>query len=142
MRQWEQLETYLFDCDVLGRTFRSTDIADDLGVSRAKASRLIKSYLSAQTSPKASTLFVLTRTGRTTQAVWHVGERAADARKLGAQHADDVRRRFERFVEPTLQVIAEHNPRALPAAQAVAKGIEASTEMLVAILGGDHDALV
>jgi len=66
--------------------------------------------------------------------MWHVGERALDARGLGSQWVDDAKRRIARYIEPSLKRIAEKNPRALPAADAVAKGIEASLELMAALM--------
>lgn len=136
MYNWEKFEEYLFERDLLGEEFNSVAVAEDLGVSRKTASNLIQDYLEAQIRPTSRTLFVLHRVPRTRtkSAMWHVGERSADGRALGSQWADDAKRRLERMIAPTLQRIAEKNPRALPAAQAVAKGIEASVELMTALL--------
>lgn len=134
MKQWEEFEEYLFEIHALGLDFNSKAVAHDLGISNKKASAYIQSYLSAQTNKKARTLFVLTRKGRTARAMWHVGARTVDARQLGRQTADDFKTRLLRYVEPTLNRIAQKNPRALPAANAVAKAMEASVELLVAML--------
>lgn len=137
MSLWEDLEEYLFDLGALDVEFNSAALAEDMGVGRAKASRMIQAYLDAQTAKNPRTLFVLTRKGRTSKAMWHVGVRSADARNLSRQTVDDYKRRLDRFVQPTLQRIAEKNPRALPAAKAVMKSIEAQIEFMEAMLIGD-----
>lgn len=139
MTKWEQFEEYLFERDLLGEEFNAAAVAEDLGISTAAAGSYIQCYLGAQTRPKSTTLFILRRlTGtRTKSAMWHVGERALDARGVGGQWANDARRRLTRFTEPTLRRIAEKNPRALRAAEAVAKGIEASVELMAALLEDD-----
>jgi len=134
MALWEDFEEYLFDQGATDTEFNSVAVAEDLGISRAKASQMIQSYLDAQVAKEPRTLFVLTRKGRTSKAVWHVGVRAADARHLSRQTVDDYQRRLDRFVGPTLQRIAERNPRALPAAKAVMKSIEAQVEFMEAML--------
>jgi hypothetical protein len=136
MTKWEQFEEYLFERDLLGEEFNHAAVAEDLCVSGKEASLLIQSYLGAQTRPDSKTLFVLRRVPgtRTASAMWHVGERALDGRALGEQWVDDAKRRIERYIEPSLRRIAEKNPRALPAARAVAKGIEASLELMSALM--------
>jgi hypothetical protein len=136
MHKWERFEEYLFERDLLGEQFNHAAVVEDLGVTPKEASSLIQCYLGAQLRPKSRTLFVLYRVPRTrtSSAMWGVGERAMDARSLGTQGADDAKRRIERFTEPALERIALKNPRALPAAQAVAKGIEASLDLMTALL--------
>jgi hypothetical protein len=134
MNRWEDLEEFLFDHDMDQTEFTCGQIADKMGVSRPTASALIQNHLNAQTSPKSHTLFVLTRTGRTKAAVWHVGARSDDVRSLGRQVGDDFRCRLERHIEPTLSRIGQRNPRALPAAKAVAKGIDAGIDLIESML--------
>lgn len=133
MTRWHQFEDYLTQHATAGTAFNSRAVAQDLGVSNHRASRDIQNYLDAQTSEKSRTKYVLTREGRTVAAMWHVGARSTDARGLGRQTSDDIARRVERFVAPTLKRIGEKNPRALPAAHAVAKAMEASVEYLMAM---------
>jgi hypothetical protein len=137
--KWERFEEYLFERDLLGEEFNAAAVADDWGIPTSEATSYIQCYLGAQARPKSTTLFVLRRVEgtRTSNAMWHVGERSLDARALGAQWASDVKRRIERFHEPVLRRIAEKNPRALRAAEAVAKGIEASLDMIGAMLDGE-----
>jgi hypothetical protein len=139
--RWEQLEEFLWDADALGQSFNSAAVAEALDVSRQEASLLIQGYLVAQTRPKARTLFVLTRKGRTSGAMWHVGARTTDVRQLGHQTADDFKTRLLRFVNPTLRRIGEKNPRALPLAQAVIKNMEANIEMLAAMMVYDREGV-
>jgi hypothetical protein len=134
MNRWEDLEEFLFDNDMDGSAFTSHELADKMDVSRSAASGLIQNYLGAQTSSKSRTLFVLNRTGRTKAAVWHVGARSDDVRSLGRQVGDDFRCRLERHIEPTLSRIGQRNPRALPAAKAVAKGIDAGIDLIESML--------
>lgn len=136
MTKWEQFEEYLFERDLLGEDFNQAAVAEDLGITGRQATSLIQCYLGAQTRANSKTLFVLRRLPgtRTKTAMWHVGERALDARGLGAQWVDDAKRRISRYIEPSLKRIAERNPRALPAAQAVAKGIEASLDLMAALM--------
>ncbi len=134
MNRWEDLEEFLFDNDMDGSAFTSHELADKMDVSRPAASGLIQNYLGAQTSPKSRTLFVLTRTGRTRSAVWHVGARSDDTRALGRQTGDDFRCRLERHIEPTLARIGQRNPRALPAARAITQGIDAGIKLMESML--------
>lgn len=142
MTKWEAFEEYLYERNLLGEEFNAAAVAEDWGIPTAAASSYIQCYLGAQVRPKSTTLFVLRRVEgtRTTSAMWHVGERSLDARGMGAQWASDVKRRIERFHEPALKRIAEKNPRALKAAEAVAKGIEASLDMIAALLDGEDPA--
>jgi hypothetical protein len=134
--KWEEFEEYLFERDLLGEDFNCAAVAEDWGISTIEASSYIQCYLNAQTRSKSKTLFVLRREPdtRTKTAMWHVGERAFDARGVGGQLASDMKRRISRYTEPTLVRIAEKNPRALTAAKAVGKGIEAAVELLGAML--------
>jgi len=136
MTKWEVFEEYLFERDLLGEEFNNAAVCEDWNITGAEATSYIQCYLGAQTRPKSRTLFVLNRNRgtRTSSAMWHVGERAVDARGVGAQLANDMKRRINRYTEPTLIRIAEKNPRALTAARAVSKGIEASLELLGAML--------
>lgn len=139
MTRWEEFEEYLFERDLLGEEFNSAAVAEDWKITRRQASLYIQRYLDAQSRPDSRTLFVLHRVPktRTASAMWHVGERTVDARAVGRQWADDAKRRIERYTEPTLKRIAEKNARALPAAQAVLKGIEASLDLMAALLDGE-----
>lgn len=139
MTHWEQLETYLFDTAALGRSFNSKALAVDTGITGQEASKLIQHYLVAQTGVRSRTQFVLTRHGRGSGAVWHVGVRTSDVRALGKQTVADFKRRLTRFVIPTLERIEQKNPRAIPAAEAVVKGMEAGIELLVAMIGDFED---
>lgn len=139
MTAWEEFEEYLFDRDLLGEEFNAAAVAEDQGISVAEASRFLQVYQDAQNRKNSKTLFVIRRVAgtRTTNAIWHVGARSADARGMAKQWKSDARRRIERVIEPTLVRVAEKNPRALPAAQAVLKGIEACLDMMEALLDGD-----
>lgn len=138
MTHWEQLEGYLFDTAALGRSFNSKALAADTGITGAEASKMIQHYLIAQTGVRSRTQFVLTRRGRGSGAMWHVGVKTSDVKALGKQTVADFKRRLTRFVIPTLERIEQLNPRAIPAANAVVKGMEAGIELLVAMIG-DYD---
>lgn len=139
MTKWEELEEYLFERDLLGEEFNQAAVVEDMGVTPQYASSLIQCYLDAQARENSKTLFVLHRVPhtRTASAMWHVGARTAEARALGRQWVSDASRRIERYTEPTLQRIAQKEPRSLPAAKAVLKGIEASLELMAALLDGE-----
>lgn len=142
MTAWEEFEEYLFDRDLLGEEFNAAAVAEDLGITVPEASRFIQVYLDAQNRKKANTLYIIRRVPgtRTTNAMWHVGARSSDARALAKQWKSDARRRIERALEPSLIRIAEKNPRAMPAAKAVLKGIEACLDMMAALLDGEGPA--
>lgn len=141
MTKWEQLEAWLFERRTFGGDMTNEDIAEALDISHSEASDYIQSYLDAQRSPHSRTLYVLHRTGRTSSAVWHVGERTADARATSHQYFDDVRHRFVRAVEPDLARIAEINPRAARKCKAIieAVGDGAMRLLQVAVDGIDVD---
>lgn len=137
MKLWEEFEDYLFDCDLSGQEFNHAAVMEDLGVDGKEATALIQAYLDAQHRAKSNTLFVLRRvTGtRTKNAMWHVGARSKDARALSKQWTNDAKRRIERAIAPDMARIGTKNPRAVPSVQAALKGIEASLDMMAAVLG-------
>lgn len=133
MRQWEVLEDYLTQAVVTGQqVFNQAALACDMGISGPRASWLIQSYLDAQRRPNSQTLYVLHRTGRTSNAVWHVGSRAQDARELGRQHLDDMRLRVVRAMEPDLIRMGILNPRAVQVSDAIVAAVEANLQLLAA----------
>lgn len=127
--RWERLDEFLV-LSGLG-WFNSIALAQDLGVSRREASKLIQSYLDEQRR-SGRTTYVLYRKGRTTGAVWHVGDRVADARALSRQWYDDVRLRVEKALEPDLIRIGISNPRAVQVTTAIANAVEANLQLLAA----------
>lgn len=116
MKQWEQMEQWLFayfDGEPRpGARFTSVEIAVSAGISRAKASRWIKSYLEAQRRTGSTTLYVLKREGRTSKAMWSVGERTVDARVINRTVYDDIKTKLKKAWEPDLLKLAKRNPRA------------------------------
>lgn len=114
MTKWEQFEAWLFEHLPLGgRIGSNRDLAEAADITPAEASAWIASYLDAQRSKKATTLYVLRRGGgRTTNAEWWSGVRSADAGAVGHMYFDDTRAKFRRAVEPDLRRIAARNPRA------------------------------
>lgn len=128
MTLWEELEEHLFDHELHRTSFTARELADQMGVS--DGSRYISAYLSAQRSQKATTLYILSRTGRTRSAIWHVGARTRDAQRIGKMFADDTYRKFERAVAPDLRELAMRNPRALPVVEATMAHIKVNLELL------------
>ena len=111
--RWEKMEAWLFDNyeDRTG-TFTSQELAQSMDVSRQEASRLIRSYVEAQRRGNTSTLYVLKREGRTSQAEWSVGQRTADARIIGQTLFEDVNVKVRNAFAPDLRRLAARNPRA------------------------------
>ena len=107
--RWEVLEEVLIDHDT--DRFTVGEIAGWLELSNAEGSLYIQAYLDAQRRPNSNTLFVLKREGRTSNAIWSVGERAADMRILGDTLFADVTRKVNRAFEPDLAKLAARNPR-------------------------------
>jgi hypothetical protein len=124
MTQWEQLEQWIISNGLVNGDFVSWQVAHDLGISGRDASSVIQNYLEAQTRPVSPTAFVLTRSGRTSGTVWHVGFKTDDARALCKQEADDARWRFERFTRPSLLKIVGLNPRAAVVVQTLELAFE------------------
>lgn len=135
MTKWEKLEDYLFQSFFDGQEFTNRDIAEHFGVSPHEGSRMIQAYLDAQTTESVDTLFVLTRRGRTTSAVWHAGAATQDARDLYRQTVEDLNRRVERFVIGTLRHMGVRNPRAIPATSSLVKILEGVVEIAAAGAG-------
>jgi hypothetical protein len=104
------MEEWLFDHEI--ETFTSRQLAPDAGITRAEASRWIGAYLDAQRSPSAATLYVLKREGRTTSAIWSVGQRTTDARIINGTLFEDVKVKVRQAWEPDLRRLATKNPRA------------------------------
>lgn len=127
MMKWEVFEEYLFERDLLSEAFKCETVAADLGISTREASMLIQAYLDAQRSPTSRTLFVLSRNGRTSAAVWHVGARSADVRGLARQVLDDMAIKVYDALEPDMRRMAYLNPRC-------AKLVNATTESFLANL--------
>lgn len=111
MNEWEFLEEYLVDRALLGQEFNSAALAEDLRLTRHEASMLIQSYLKAQRRANSRTLFVLSRRGRTTASMWHVGSRTRDVRRLTKQCLSDMSRKVTGALEPDLARMMNLNPR-------------------------------
>jgi hypothetical protein len=140
LTKWEVLEEWLHDRHTFGGDFDSVDVAEGLGIDPADASQHIQSYLSAQRSPKSSTLYVIHRTGRTTSSRWHSGIRTADARATSYQYFSDVTRKFERALAPDLQRIAALNPRAARRCHSIIEAVgEGAMKVLLAAVDGIGD---
>lgn len=135
MTVWEQLEAWIIDHDT--EEFTNRDIADSLDLPTGVVSAMIRSYLAAQRRPNANTLYVLKREGRTSNAVWSVGQRTVDARTIGSTLFEDVGVKVRRAFAPDLKRLAERNPRA---ARYVEAKIEAVITGALAVLAAAVDA--
>lgn len=128
---WKQLEDYLFDIDAVGLRFNVHDVALVLDVPTKRASAMIQSYQRAQVRLHSPTLFILYRDeGRTSSAMWKVGVRAVDARRMSSQITDDFRCKLRRDLIPKLHQVGVRNRRAVPAATAMTGLFEASLKVL------------
>ena len=137
-KRWEKMEAWLFDqYEDRPGTFTSKELATNLDVSNQEASRLIRSYLDAQRGGKASTLYVLKREGRTTNAVWSVGQRTVDARIIGHTLFEDVDAKIHRAFAPDLKRLAARNPRA---ARYVEAKLQAVVDGALVVLAAAVDA--
>ena len=80
------------------------------------------------------------RDGRTSSAVWNVGERTADARALSYQYFEDVQHRFVRAVAPDLRRIGARNPRARRKCEAIVAAVgDGAMRLLRAAVDGLED---
>lgn len=110
---WDELDDWLEKYGKLNHSFSAEVLGASLGISTPDASTMIQQYLAEQRrGEKARTGYVLKRRGRTRAAVWTVGEKTKDARRILRQYDSDIRRTFWRAVEPDLLAIAEINPQA------------------------------
>lgn len=133
--KWERLEEWLFDHDT--ETFTSQELAAALDVDHVEASLIIQGYLAAQRGPNANTLYVLKREGRTSAAVWSVGQRKADARVIGGTLFEDVAVKVTRAFRPDLDRLAARNPKA---AKYCEQKIEAVMDGALKVLAASVDA--
>jgi hypothetical protein len=118
MALWNEYEEHLAELAVPGTSFSVHEIAAHAGVPVSRASAWIQAYQAAK------------------NARWEYGARAADARKVGVQFTDDMRRRVYREIDPTLRRIGVENPRALPAAEGVMKIIDGGLDLIAGMLDG------
>lgn len=137
MTRWERLEEWLFDHDL--ERFTVQELAASKDIATAHASLLIQAYLDAQRSSDASTLYVLKREGRTSAAVWSVGQRTADARIIGGTLFEDVSVKVKRAFAPDLRRLAERNPRAARFAE---QKIEAVMDGALKVLAASVDGML
>lgn len=136
--KWQKLEDWISATEVV--SFNSLALAEELRVSRKEASELIQSYLSAQRSRDPRTKYVLKRKGRTTAAVWSVGERTSDVIKIGKEFAEDVKVRLTRAVMRDLEHVAVLNPRTRRKVESVVSALaEGAVPILVAAVNGDEE---
>jgi hypothetical protein len=120
----------------VGVGFNVAAAAADMGVTRPEASGFIQAYLDAQRKPKARTLYVLSRQGRTRSAVWHVGARTADARKLTEQCLSDMIVKVTDALAPDLRRMGILNPRTAALTTANVNAFVANLAALAAAVGG------
>jgi hypothetical protein len=124
-KRWEKMEAWLFDnYEDRPGAFTSRELAAALDVDNQEASRMIQAYLDAQRRLNASTLYVLKREGRTSKAVWSIGQRTGDARVIGRTLFEDVDVKVKRAFSHDLDRLAQRNPRA-------AKYVEAKLQAVV-----------
>ena len=140
MALWNDYEAHLAELAVPGSSFSVHEIAAHAGVPVSRASRWIQAYQAAQ-KPRTrgeETAYIQHRVPgtRTKNARWEYGARAADARSVGVQFTDDMRRRVYREIDPTLRRIGVENPRALPAAEGVMKIIDGGLDLIAGMLDG------
>ena len=135
MTRWEMFEDFLTQCVNSGQTvFNHQAVVVEFGLTGRHASELIANYLDAQRRPNATTLYVLHRTGRTTNTIWHIGARTADARGMTVQAVDDMHQRVARALEPDLARMGILNPHATRVTTAIVAVIEANLQLLAASL--------
>jgi hypothetical protein len=132
MTYWEELDDLIAQHSLTA--FTAEGLGTLVGQPTYRIGRLIQCHLVHQTSPWAISPVVLTRTGRTRAAVWHVGTRVADVKNLGKQTASDLRCRIQDFVEPTLTRIETLNPRAAATAQIALQALLYSAGQLESML--------
>lgn len=130
---WQLVESYLDACVREGRTtFRHADLVK-AGIPAGKATTAIQLYQKAQARPNCPTAYVIHRTGRTSNTVWHIGTTADDAREVRHQFGDDVQHRAMEAILPLLDRIQTDNPRARRAAMEQVLSIGRAIEVLVGL---------
>jgi hypothetical protein len=132
--RWEILENYVSNQGGVGLAFNNAALAYDLGVSTWEASNMIQAYQEVQRLPRSQTLYVIHRTGRTRNAVWHVGASTADARTMSHQQVDDFGTRLIRAWEPDLVRMGIINPRSNQVVGAIINVAQANLQLLAASL--------
>jgi hypothetical protein len=135
--KWEALEAWIFDRGE--EPFTSQILATSVGITNVQASAAIQAYLDAQRREHSNTLYVLKREGRTTQSVWTVGHRTADAKVIGGTLFEDVAVKVRRAFKPDLERLAAKNPRAARYAE---QKIAAVVDGALVVLAGAVDAMI
>jgi len=128
--QWEELETYLTQHQLIGQEFNSYDVAHTLRVVPYRATCLIQAYLVAQRAPKSRTLYVLHRQGRTRSSMWRVGARTRDVRELTRQCMDDITVKVMDALTPDLRRMGALNPRLAQTTEAMVQVFLANVNLL------------
>lgn len=136
MTRWERLEAWIFDHEA--EEFTNLDVAKGLGITPQNASLLIRSYTTAQRSPESRTLYVLKRNGRTSAAIWSVGQRTEDAHMICGTLFEDVSVKVHRAFKPDLQRLEARNPRA---ARYVEAKLEAVIDGALKVLAASLDSV-
>lgn len=129
----QHLEDWLIELEAESAPLRFTsrEYADWCGIDRRDATYNIQAYMRAQLRGDTIHLIRREEDTRTSTTVWAAGVKVKDARGLGKAMSSDVKRRVRRHFVPTLQALAERNPRA--AKQAGAQ-IDATLDGLFAIM--------
>lgn len=107
--QWEYLENWLATSGTVA--FASWELAGLAGISSQEATDWIQSYQRAQKLQK--TRYVISRQGRTSGTVWHVGATTKALERVKVQFVDDVLHRVHGHLGPTVDVISVVNPKAV-----------------------------
>lgn len=106
--KWKRFEQLLDRLDLgTGSRFTVVELAARIHEDPSEVSNWVQCYLDAQRAKQSQTRFVLSRRHRTSAAIWTVGRRLQDARRVPVQLGDDVLRRIERAVAPDLEALAE-----------------------------------
>lgn len=126
---WRQLEDHLATSGFQQITARG--LAVDLSITRGEATRMIQSHLWAQRHGRA-TLYVIHRTGRTKNAVWHVGARSADMREMTRQCFDDIQTHIHEVLFRDMERMSNLNPRIGRLVTATMNALDANLAMMEA----------
>lgn len=121
-----------------GQVFNSTEVANYFAVSGTEASEMIQSYLDVARRPNSPALYSLRRMPgtRTRTAVWVAGAKVKDAKGLSQQYMDDIKRRLNREIEPSLVAMGIRNPKANTLVEASLNHLVTGLELLAAGING------
>jgi hypothetical protein len=124
----------LIETELLDKRFNVTALAKAMNVPRSEASGYIKAHLKAQRNENACTLYVLSRQGRTSRAIWHVGARTDDVHMVTKQCLSDMTVKVTDALTPDLRRMSGLNPRCGKLASALGEVFVANLKLLAANL--------